>query len=210
MGLTASEARVLGCLIEKELTTPDYYPLTMNALITACNQASNRDPVVVYGEGDVNMAIDALREKQLVRWVKEARSRSAKYRHDVESVPGLSIPERSLLAVLLLRGPQTPGELRTRTDRYHSFSSLNDVEHTLTRLAGREEPITAQLERLPGQKEARWRELWNVERSSTDVESALATPERPPPVDRDLDALKRQVAELTARIDRLERELGVE
>jgi uncharacterized protein YceH (UPF0502 family) len=221
--LTAEEARVLGCLVEKELTTPDYYPLTMNSLITACNQSSNRDPIVRYDETVVAHAIDGLRDKKLVRWVKEARSRAAKYRHDLETVPGLSIPERSLLAVLLLRGPQTSGELRTRTDRYHEFASPEDVEGILKGMAAREEPLVERLERQPGQKEARWRELWNA-----DLRAEVGTATPPPasagsgsptrttglvrpssPASADTAALIDRISELEARLARIERELGL-
>jgi len=205
--LTAVEARVLGCLVEKELTTPDYYPLTMNSLVTACNQSSNRDPVVSYDETTVAGGIDSLREKSLIRWVKEARSRAAKYRHDLQVVPGLSVPERSLLAVLLLRGPQTAGELRTRTDRYHTFASLDEVEAILAGLAAREEPITTKLERQPGQKEARWRQLWA---DATDLPFAAAPAASPPPPPRIDPSLTDQLADLAERVARIERELGLE
>ena len=212
--LTGEEARVLGCLVEKELTTPDYYPLTMNSLITACNQSSNREPVVSYDETAVNHAIDELREKKLVRWVKEARSRSAKYRHDLESVPGLSVPERSLLAVLLLRGPQTAGELRTRTDRYHDFATLDEVEDTLRSMGAREEPLVERLDRQPGQKEARWRELWNVDRGVDAIPtgaSRTAAAPAPSPVAQGVgtEQLLAKIAGLESRLERLERELGL-
>jgi uncharacterized protein YceH (UPF0502 family) len=220
MQLNTVEARVVGCLIEKELTTPDYYPLTMNALVTACNQSLNRDPVVDYDEGTVERGIESLRDKSLVRWVKEVRSRTPKYRHDVESVLRLDIPHRSLLAVLLLRGPQTAGELRTRTDRYCDFDDLEQVEQTLREMAGRETPLLRKLERRPGQKEARWLELLS-EALPVDLPSAAAVPADPPPhpapapvggqpepeTTSDLEAL---VRELQERVARLERELGLD
>lgn len=220
--LSPVEARVLGSLVEKEMTTPDYYPLTLNALVAACNQSSNRDPVVSYDEATITAGIEGLREKQLVRWVKEARSRSAKYRHDLVKVPGLTDPERAVVAVLLLRGPQTAGELRTRTERYYPFADLAEVESTLEGLARREEPITQRLPRQPGQKEARWRLQW-TEPDSTDgpdvataasspgsdvPESTTASPQSPRADDRTA-RLEREVAELHRRIDRLERELGL-
>lgn len=207
--LTAVEARVLGCLIEKELTTPDYYPLTLNALTSACNQSSNRDPVVSYDEATVNAGIEGLREKRLVRWVKEARSRSSKYRHDLESVPNLSVPERSLVAVLLLRGTQTAGELRTRTERYCDFPDLESVDQILERLAGLDEPITEKLDRRPGQKEARWRQLWTAA-SDDEPPAAALTVERLDDRDRPPEpSLADQLARLEARVARLERELGL-
>ena len=218
MQLNAVEARVVGCLVEKELTTPDYYPLTMNALVTACNQSSNRDPVVDYDEGTVESSIESLRDKNLVRWVKEVRSRAPKYRHDVQSVLRLDIPHRSLLAVLLLRGPQTVGELRTRTERYCDFDDLEQVEATLRDMAGRETPLVRKLERRPGQKEARWQELLS-EDSPIGLPPAATAPATPPqpaqaPTEdavrdsgADLEAL---VRELQERVARLERELGLD
>ncbi len=208
--LTDVEARVLGALVEKELTTPDYYPLTLNALRAACNQSSNRDPVVSYDEATVNAGIEGLREKRLVRWVKEARSRSSKYRHDLESVPGLSVPERSVVAVLLLRGAQTAGELRIRTERYHEFPGLESVDHVLDQLARQDEPITEKLPRRPGQKEARWRLLWTLNSGET---GEVASPVAATPESRHVPnepSLAEQVARLEARVARLERELGLD
>lgn len=155
--LTAEEARVLGSLMEKAVTTPDNYPLSVNALITACNQTTNRDPVVKYDESTVERALEVLREKNLSRRVRATGQRVVKHRHIVDETLQLHVPDFAVLGVLLLRGAQTPGELKQRTERWHSFRSLDDLEETLQRLAGRD--FARQLERRPGQKEARWTNL---------------------------------------------------
>jgi acyl-CoA reductase-like NAD-dependent aldehyde dehydrogenase len=152
--LTADEARVLGCLMEKAVTTPDNYPLSVNALLNACNQSTNRDPVVSYDESTVERALEALRDKNLSRRVRATGQRVVKHRHIVDETLQLTVPEFAMLGVLLLRGAQTPGELKQRTERWHSFRSLDDIESTLQRL--RERGFIRQLERRPGQKEARW------------------------------------------------------
>jgi acyl-CoA reductase-like NAD-dependent aldehyde dehydrogenase/uncharacterized protein YceH (UPF0502 family) len=152
--LTAEEARVLGCLMEKAVTTPDNYPLSVNALINACNQSTNRDPVVSYDEATVERVLESLREKGVSRRVRSTGQRVVKHRHVVDEALGLSVPEYTVLGVLLLRGAQTPGELKQRTERWHAFRSLDDLEETLQRLADRD--FVRQLERRPGQKESRW------------------------------------------------------
>lgn len=155
--LGAEEARVLGALMEKSVTTPDAYPLSLNGLVTACNQTTNRDPVVKYHDGIVEHALDSLREKGAVRRLKAAGQRVIKYRHVADEVLDLAPPEFAVMGVLLLRGAQTPGELKGRTERWHAFASLDDVEQTLRGLAERE--YVRQLPRRPGQKEARWAQL---------------------------------------------------
>src|SRR3954471_21473433 len=155
--LSAEEARVLGCLMEKSATTPDNYPLSANALLNACNQTTNRDPVVAYDEATVDRALESLRTKGLARRVMATGQRVVKHRHVAEEALQLHVPEFAILGVLLLRGPQTPGELKQRTERWHTFRSLDDLEETLQRLAGR--GFARQLERRPGQKEARWMTL---------------------------------------------------
>ncbi len=155
--LTPEEARVLGSLMEKSVTTPDNYPLSLNAVMIACNQSTNRDPIVHYSEETVDRALDSLREKTLTRRVKGAGQRVIKHRHVAEEALGLNIPESALLGVLLLRGAQTPGELKQRAERWHSFRSLADVEDALSRLVAAE--LVQQLSRRPGQKEARWMQL---------------------------------------------------
>jgi len=155
--LTPEEARALGCLMEKAVTTPDNYPMSLNAVVTACNQTTNREPIVSYNESVVETALDTLREKALIRRVKSTGQRVIKYRHVAEEALVLDRPESTLLGVLLLRGAQTPGELKQRTERWHSFRSLADVEDALARLATAE--LVVRLERRPGQKESRWTQL---------------------------------------------------
>ena len=154
------EARVVGSLVEKELTTPQQYPLTLNALVLACNQSSNRDPVLLLSETEVQRALESLKAMKLVRFVFPSHGRSAvRYRHVLDEVAGLDERQRSLVAVLLLRGPQTLGELRTRTERMASFTGLGDVESELRHLADRSEPLVERLGRRPGQKEERFAHL---------------------------------------------------
>ena len=128
--LSAVEARVLGCLMEKSVTTPDNYPLSVNALINACNQSTNRDPIVAYDESTVEAALEGLREKGVSRRVRATGQRVVKHRHVVDEALQLSVPESTLLGVLLLRGAQTPGELKQRSERWHAFRSLDDIEET--------------------------------------------------------------------------------
>ena len=157
MDADAVELRVLGCLIEKQRTTPDVYPLSLNSLRLACNQTTNRDPVVEYDEPTIRSALERLSRKSWVRLTSGAGSRAAKYRHLLDEAIGVSGPEISVLAVLMLRGPQTPGELKQRTERLHPFSSLDEVEAVLGGLIERE--LVVHLERRPGQKEARYAQL---------------------------------------------------
>jgi uncharacterized protein len=157
MELSAEGARVIGSLVEKELTTPDQYPLTIKALLSACNQASNRDPVVTYDEDTVMSTLDALKEQRLVRFVLPSHGRSAvRYRHVLPEALALDQRQCALVAVLLLRGPQTIGELRIRTERMTNFDGLDEVEHELEFLSRVEQPLALRLERRPGQKEVRW------------------------------------------------------
>src|SRR5580693_6867141 len=157
MLLTAQEARVLGSLVEKELTTPDQYPLTVKSLLAACNQASNRDPVVDYDEGTVMAALDSLKAEKLIRFVLPSHGRTAvRYRHVLDEALGLDTRQCALLAVLLLRGPQTLGELRARTERMAVFDGLDEIEHQLQFLSKVAEPLAINLGRRPGQKEERW------------------------------------------------------
>jgi acyl-CoA reductase-like NAD-dependent aldehyde dehydrogenase len=155
--LTAEEARVLGCLMEKSATTPDNYPLSVNALVNACNQTTNRDPIVSYDEQAIDAALESLREKSLARRVMATGQRVVKHRHVVDETMQLTVPEFAVLGVLLLRGAQTPGELKQRAERWHAFRSLDDLEATLDRLGTR--GFAEQLPRRPGQKEARWHTL---------------------------------------------------
>jgi uncharacterized protein YceH (UPF0502 family) len=157
--LTPEELRVVACLVEKQLTTPDGYPLTENAVVAACNQLSNRNPVVAYDNSTVRVTLTELRQRGLARVIHTPGARVPKHRHILDDALGLSQGEVSLLAVLALRGPQTVGELRTRTERMHDFAALSKVEETLEALAARDEPLVTRLERQPGQKEARYAHL---------------------------------------------------
>jgi hypothetical protein len=157
MLLTAEEARVLGSLVEKELTTPDQYPLTIKSLLAACNQASNRDPVVDYDEKTVMAALDSLKAQRLIRFVLPSHGRTAvRYRHVLNEAMGLDQRQCALLAVLVLRGPQTIGELRARTERMADFDGLDEIDHELRFLSAVAEPLATSLGRRPGQKEERW------------------------------------------------------
>jgi uncharacterized protein len=156
--LTSNEARVLGCLMEKEATTPDYYPLSLNALINACNQKSNRDPVMNLGEDAVRDALRGLQENKLAGPAGGADSRVTKYEHRLESF-NFSRGENAVLCVLLLRGPQTPGELRGRTERMHRFEDLDQVQTSLQHLIRREPALVKILPRQPGTKESRYAHL---------------------------------------------------
>ena len=154
--LTAHEARVLGCLVEKEATTPDTYPLTVNSLRNACNQSTSRNPVMSLTDHDVETALASLRGRGITRTVHSTSNRAAKFRHVLPEVLDLEAGETALLAVLLLRGAQTVGELKSRSERQHAFDSTGDVAATLEALAHRDEPLVRVLERQPGQKDARW------------------------------------------------------
>jgi len=157
--LTEIEARVVGSLVEKELTTPDYYPLSLNALLNACNQKSNRCPVTNLDENAVREALQGLNEKGLAGAGGGAESRVTKYEHRLQEVFNFSRPEIAILCMLLLRGPQTPGELRGRTERLYGFGDLSEVETTLQRLMKRDPPLVRMLPRQPGTKEARYAHL---------------------------------------------------
>ncbi len=161
--LTETEARVIGALIEKQLTTPEYYPLTLNALVAACNQKTNREPVVSYSEQTVQKSLDDLREKNLAYVFYGSTSRVPKYKHILDKVYELEPPEIAVLCVLMLRGAQTLGELRERTSRLYEFSGLGEVNETLDALERRDEPLVVKLERQPGQKEARFAHLLSGE-----------------------------------------------
>ncbi|MBI5690371.1 MAG: YceH family protein [Verrucomicrobia bacterium] len=174
--LDPAEVRVLGALIEKQITTPDYYPLSLHALTTACNQLTNREPVVSFDENTVIRAIDRLREKRLATHYAGAESRVAKYKHTLTDAILLTPAEVALLCVLMLRGPQTIGELRTRSERLFRFDSLAEVEETLQALASRQPtPLVSRLPRAPGTKEARF-----AHHFSGPPEAAAVSPVSPP------------------------------
>ena len=197
MDADAVELRVLGCLIEKQRTTPDVYPLSLNALRLACNQATNRDPVVDYGEPELRGALERLARRGWTRLASGPGSRVAKYRHLLDEALGLSPSELALLGVLMLRGPQTPGELKGRADRLYPFSSLHDVHGVLERLLERE--LAVRLPRRPGQKEERYAHLLGGEAPAAAAEPGLAFA---PPAEDD------RVDELAARVERLEDEVA--
>jgi uncharacterized protein len=157
MNLSASETRVLGCMLEKQLTTPDIYPLTLNSLRLACNQSTNRDPVVDYDDATLRDALHHLERRGFTRLASGRGSRAPKYRHLLAEALPLTGDEQAVICVLMLRGPQTPGELKQRAERMHAFADLEGVHETLTRLIERD--LVACLERRPGQKEDRYTQL---------------------------------------------------
>jgi uncharacterized protein YceH (UPF0502 family) len=194
MDADAVEIRVLGCLIEKQRTTPDAYPLSLNSLRLACNQATNRDPVVAYEEREIKAALDRMSNRGWTRFASGASSRALKYRHLLDEALQLSGPELSLLGVLMLRGAQTVGELKQRSERLHRFESIAEVAETLDALSQRE--LVERLERRPGQKEERWRQLLGADSSQ---ETMQPTFQEPQPRGDD------QVAAIEERLERLER-----
>lgn len=170
--LNEIEARVVGALVEKQLTTPEYYPLTLNALVNACNQKNNRDPVMSLDETTVSRALEGLRDRNIVYVFYGSTSRVPKYKHMLPSVYDLEPAEVALVAVLMLRGPQTLGELKERTGRLHEFTNLGEVQEWLDKLIGRDDPLVTKLERLSGQKDARYAHLLSGE---IDVEAMAAS-----------------------------------
>jgi len=195
------EIRVLGCLIEKQRTTPDTYPLTLNALRLACNQATNRDPVVEYGEETIRDALQRLWRKEWARLASGQGSRSVKYRQLVQDTLGLAGDEISLLCVLMLRGPQTPGELKQRCDRLHPFGELAEVEETLDRLISRD--LVARLGRRPGQKEERYAQLLGGEVDDTAEQDTPRPVLARDPLEERVAALEAEVAALRAELTEL-------
>ena len=201
------EARVLGCLAEKDMATPEYYPLSLNALTNACNQKTNRDPVVTYDDATVREGLNLLRERGLSTFISEAGSRVEKYRHRLSERFNFTRGEMALMTVLLLRGPQTPGELRQRTERLYSFTDLESLEHALSKLAEREpDPMVVQLPRVPGMKESRWAHLLSGEPQFTHPE-APAVVHSSGLQDR-VAQLELEVADLREELRRLKDTLG--
>jgi uncharacterized protein len=214
--LNESEIRVLGALIEKELATPDYYPMTLNSLLAACNQLTGRHPVVAYDDKTVARALDTLRQKRLIHEVHQSGSRVPKYKHVILGTFGMNVEELAVLCALLLRGPQTVGELRSHTARMWNFGDLAEVEASLEKLA-RQKPdaLVVQLPRLPGRKEARYMHLLAGEINLEELEAqaaATTTPlraeaamqavraenERLHMLEREVAALRQEVADLRA------------
>jgi uncharacterized protein len=197
----AVEIRVLSCLIEKQRTTPDAYPLSLNSLRLACNQSTNRDPVVDYDEAEIRAALERLSNRGWTRLASGPGSRAAKYRHLLDQALELSNDELSVLAVLMLRGPQTIGELKQRSDRLHSFASLDAIAETLDRLAHRE--LAARAARRPGQKEDRYMQLLGGS------EEAAPAPERHAArPDERLERIEERLERLERQFDELQKALG--
>ena len=202
--LTEVEARVLGSLIEKEITTPDYYPLSLNALVNACNQKNNREPVMSLGEDAVRDALGGLQSQRLAGPARGADSRVTKYEHRVQEVFNFTRGETAILCVLLLRGPQTPGELRGRTERMFRFEHLDDVQSALQRLMERDPALVKMLPRQPGTKESRYAHLL-----SGDLESWTALPQENLAAEDDRVAhLERAVEQLRGELDSIKQQLA--
>ena len=206
MDADAVEIRVLGCLIEKQRTTPDTYPLSLNALRLACNQSTNRDPVVSYEEREIKAALDRMSNRGWTRFASGAGSRALKYRHLLDEALRVSDGELSVLAVLMLRGPQTVGELKQRTERLHHFDSIADVAGTLDGLAQREHVV--RLERRPGQKEERWQQLLGGDDvppppTAQPAPAEAGDDDRLATIEERLSRLERSFDELLARLDRV-------
>ncbi len=206
--LTANEVRVLASLVEKQLTTPEYYPLTLNALTAACNQKSNRDPVMSLGDTEIQTAIDSLRDQSLVYLYYGTGTRTVKYKHMVPGVFELEPAGVAVMAVLMLRGPQTIGEIRERSGRMHEFGDLNEVQETLDDLSRRDEPLLVRLERQPGQKEARYAHLLSGEIDVSSLpnpgekrSSGSADGSRVEALETEVAALKNELAEFRATFD---------
>jgi uncharacterized protein YceH (UPF0502 family) len=200
--LTPPEARVLGCLLEKQRTTPDVYPLSLNALRLAANQSTNRDPVVDYDDAVIRDALHRLERRGLIRLASGAGSRAAKYRHLLAEALPMDSAEQAVLCVLLLRGPQTPGELKQRSERMHAFGDLGDVLQTLQRLIERD--LVARLARRPGHKEERYLQLLQEAADEPGPherrEPASASPDAAPAQPAGLDGLHERVARLEREV----------
>ena len=207
--LSAEEVRVLGALAEKQLTTPQQYPLTLNALVAACNQTSNRDPIVDFDERTVESLLAVLKEKHLVRFVHPSHGRSViRYRQVMDEVLGLDDRLLALLAVLMLRGPQTAAELRTRTERMVAFDAVADVQRELATLSEREEPLVVHLPRQPGQKEARYAQLLSGQPDLALLAAAPPARSSAPGLADEVAALREEVASLRLELEALRDQLG--
>src|SRR5688572_23853727 len=206
--LTDIEARVLGALVEKQVTTPEYYPLTLNALTLACNQKNNRHPVSAYTENEVADAVETLREKNLVYVYYGSTSRVPKYKHVMPEVLHLTPAETALMCVLLLRGPQTPGELRGNAARLHSFTGLDEIEETLGGLITHEpEPLVTRLPRQAGQKEVRFAHLLSGEIRVEELPVAAPTSPRQT-LEQKVDALVAEVEKLRVELEEFKKQFN--
>ena len=215
--LTSTEVRVLGALIEKDITTPDYYPLSLNALVNACNQKNNREPVMSLDEGAVRGALASLQEKRLAGPASGADSRVTKFEHRLQEAYNFDRRETAVLCVLLLRGPQTPGELRGRTERMHRFEGLDEVQTALQRLIDRGPPLVTVLPRQPGTKESRYAQLlsgeveaWHAPAGAAPVEvhTDSDTSQRVSHLEDQVAELRAELATLKEKLDTLVKQLG--
>jgi len=214
LSLSPVEIRVLGSLVEKDITTPEYYPLSLNALVNACNQKSNREPVMQLDEGAVRDALSALQERRMAGPASGADSRVSKYEHRLQEVFNFTRPEIAVVCVLLLRGPQTPGELRGRTERMFRFESLDDVQSALQKLGQREPSLVKVLPRQPGTKESRWAQLFGgdvavgepspAESVAASVNSADT--ERIAQLEEEVATLRREMGELKDQLERFRKQ----
>lgn len=210
--LNAVEGRVLGSLVEKDITTPDYYPLSLNALVNACNQKNNREPVTTYDEETVRLALRNLSDKGLAGPAKGADGRVTKYEHHLQEVFNFTRQETALICVLLLRGPQTPGELRGRTERMHQFEHLDDVIAGLQQLMRRDPPLAKALGRRPGTKEIRYAHLLSGDVEAWEPTTDLASSsgisdenERVAHLEEQVAALQKEVAEIRQQVTDLKK-----
>jgi uncharacterized protein YceH (UPF0502 family) len=211
--LTEVETRVLGALIEKDITTPDYYPLSLNALVNACNQKNNRDPVMSLDESAVRAALEGLQEKRLAGPAGGADSRVTKYEHRIQEVFNFTRAETAVMCVLLLRGPQTPGELRGRSERMYRFEELSDVQSALQRLIERDPALVKMLPRQPGTKESRYAQLlggeleaWTAPAPPVAASGGSADDDRLVRVEGEVAELRREIAELKQQMEAFRRQ----
>ena len=212
--LTIVEARVLGALVEKEVTTPDYYPLSLNALMNACNQKSNREPTMDLDEDEIRQALHGLEEKRLGGRARSSDGRVTKYEHWLQEAFNFTRGEIAAICILLLRGPQTLGEIRGRTDRLFHFEELSDVQSTLQKLMDREPPLVKILPRQPGTKEARYAHLFSGDVATFEVAAGPASAgsagkdERISVLEENVATLQSDVAEMKQQIEKLMRVMG--
>lgn len=208
--LSETETRVIGALVEKQLTTPEYYPLTLNALVAACNQKTNREPVVSYDEQTVQKTLDVLRDKNLVYVFYGSTSRVPKYKHMLPQVFELESSETAVICVLMLRGAQTLGELRERTQRLYEFNGVGEVNETLDNLSRRDEPLVVKLERQAGQKEARYAHLLSGEVISYQpperVSRGAANDERIEKLEQEIENLKNELNEFRQNFEEFKKQ----
>jgi uncharacterized protein YceH (UPF0502 family) len=214
INLTETEVRVLGSLIEKDITTPEYYPLSLNALVNACNQKTNRDPVMQLDEDAVLDALEGLQQQRMAGPARGADSRVTKYEQRLQEVFNFTRPEIAVLCVLLLRGPQTPGELRGRAERMHRFEALDDVQSALQKLMQREPPLAKVLPRQPGTKESRYAHLFAgdvvepeaLAQGSGAVERNSPDAERITRLEKDVAELRRELGDVKDQLERFRKQ----